>query len=215
MSLYGYAATAALFAAVGWIAAGAAAATGKTPRFPQLAMADLTDAQRPLGEAIMKISRVGIAGPYNPMLRSPAFGQRMFDLLAYLRWETSVPLRLNEFTILIIGRQWRSQVEWFAHEPLALKAGLSPQIIAELKANKRPSGMAADEAAVYDFVTELTTAHAVSDETFARTKALLGEQQVVDLTAVAGTYVTVAMLLAMAEESVPPGEAPPFKPGEP
>ena len=189
-------------------------ATGKAPRFPQLTVADLTDAQRPLGEAIMKISRVGIAGPYNPMLRSPVFGQRMFDLLAYLRWNSSVPLRLNEFTILIIGRQWRSQVEWFAHVPLALKAGLSPQIIAELKANKRPSGMAADEAAVYDFVTELTTQHAVSDETFARAKALLGEQQVVDLTAVAGTYVTVAMLLAMAEENVPPGEAPPFKPGE-
>jgi 4-carboxymuconolactone decarboxylase len=184
------------------------------PRFPQLTMPQLSDLQRPLGEAIMKISRVGIAGPYNPMLRSPVFGQRMFDLLAYLRWDTSVPLRLNEFTILIIGRQWRSQVEWFAHAPLAAKAGLSPQIIAELKANKRPSSMAPDEAAVYDFVTELTTKHEVSDETFSRAKKLLGEQQVVDLTAVAGTYVTVAMLLAMAEESVPPGEEPPFKPGE-
>ena len=190
-------------------------ATAKEPRFPQLTMAGLNDQQRPLGEAIMKISKVGIAGPYNPMLRSPVFGQRMFDLLAYLRWETSVPLRLNEFAILIIGRQWRSQVEWFAHGPLAEKAGLSPQIIAELKANKRPSNMAADEAAVYDFVTELTTKRQVSDETFARAKKLLGEQQVVDLTAVAGTYITVAMLLAMAEENVPPGEEPPFKPGEP
>jgi 4-carboxymuconolactone decarboxylase len=215
MSIYEFAAAAALFAAVGWFAAGATTATGKEPRFPQLTMADLNDAQRPLGEAIMKISAVGISGPYNPMLRSPVFGQRMFDLLAYLRWNSSVPLRLNEFAILIIGRQWRSQVEWFAHGPLALKAGLSPQIIAELKADKRPSAMAADEAAVYDFVTELTTKHAVSDETFARTKALLGEQQVVDLTAVAGTYVTVAMLLAMAEEAVPPGKEPPFKPGEP
>ena len=54
-----------------------------------------------------------------------------------------------------------------------------------------------------------------TDETFARAKALLGEQQVVDLTAVAGTYITVAMLLAMAEENVPSGEEPPFKPGEP
>src|SRR5262249_40385740 len=174
-------------------------AAGKEPRFPQLTMAQLTDEQRPLGEAIMKISKVGIAGPYNPMLRSPVFGQRMFDLLAYLRWETSVPLRLNEFAILIIGRQWRSQVEWFAHGPLAEKAGLSPQLIAELKANKRPSNMAADEAAVYDFVTELTTKRQVPDETFARAKKLLGGQQVVDLTAVAGTYITVAMLLAMAE----------------
>jgi 4-carboxymuconolactone decarboxylase len=62
--------------------------------------------------------------------------------------------KLNEFAILIIGRQWRSQIEWYAHAPLAQKAGLSPQIIAEFKANQRPSGMAEDEAVVYDFVTD-------------------------------------------------------------
>jgi 4-carboxymuconolactone decarboxylase len=201
----------------GWIASAAftARAVGKEPRFPQLTMEQLSDQQRPLGEQIMKVSSVGLAGPYNPMLRSPVFGQRMFDLLNYLRWNTSLPLRLNEFAILIVGRQWRSQVEWLAHGPLAQKAGLSPQVIAELKANKRPSGMAADEAVVYDFVTELTTKHEVSDETFQRAKQLLGEQQVVDLTAVTGTYVTIAMMLAMAEEGVPPGKDPPFKPGEP
>jgi len=190
-------------------------AVSKEPRFPQLTMNQLTEQQKPLGEQIMKISSVGLGGPYNPLLRSPVLGQRMFDLLHYLRWETSVPLKLNEFAILIVGRQWRSQVEWFAHAPLAVKAGLSPDIVAELKANKRPSNMPPQEAAVYDFVTELTTKHAVSDETFNRAKTLLGEQQVVDLTAVAGTYIAVAMQLAMAEQSVPPDKEEPFKPGEP
>ena len=68
---------------------------------------------------------------------------------------------------------------------------------------------------VYDFVTELTTKHAVSDELFERAKSLLGEQQVVDLTAVAGTCVGVAMILAMAEQGVPADKEPPFKDGEP
>src|SRR6202040_4057329 len=207
----------AIAAASGWFAATmfAGPATSKEPRFPQLTMDQLSDAQRPLGEQIMKISSVGLGGPYNPLMRSPVLGQRLFDLFHYLRWETSVPTKLNEFAILIIGRQWRSQVEWFAHVPLAIKAGLSPDIIAELKANKRPSNMQPDELVVYDFVTELTTAHVVSDETFSRAKQPLGEQQIVDLTAVAGTYVTVAMILAMSEESVPPGKELPFKPGEP
>jgi 4-carboxymuconolactone decarboxylase len=187
----------------------------KEPRFPQLTVEQLTEQQKPLGEQILKVSSVGLGGPYNPMLRSPVLGQRMFDLLYYLRWNTSVPLRLNEFAILIIGRQWRSQVEWFAHAPLAVKSGLSPEIVAELKADKRPANMKPDEAIVYDFVTELSTRHQVSDATFKRAKELLGEQQVVDLTAVAGTYVTVAMLLAMAEEGVPAGKEPPFKAGEP
>src|SRR5215470_6244725 len=187
----------------------------KTPRFAQLTADTLTDAQRPLAEQIMKISRVGIGGPYNALLRSPVMAQRMYDLLDYLRWNSSVPTRLTEFAILIQGRLWRSQVEWFAHFPIAMKAGLSEQVALDLKANKRPAGMQPDEAAVYDFCMELSTRHAVSDETFARAKMLLGEQQVVDLTAVTGTYVTIAMLLAMAEEGVPPGKEAPFGPGDP
>jgi 4-carboxymuconolactone decarboxylase len=75
--------------------------------------------------------------------------------------------------------------------------------------------MKPDEAAVYDFVTELSTTHKVSDATFAQTRALLSEQQVVDLTTIAGTYVTVAMLLSMAEEGIPAGKELPFKAGEP
>jgi 4-carboxymuconolactone decarboxylase len=183
-------------------------------RFPQLTMDQLDQAQKPFAEEVVKVSSLGIAGPYNALLRSPVLGQRMLDLFHYLRWETSVPMRLNEFAILIIGRHWRSQVEWFAHAPIAAKAGLSADIIAELKANQRPSKMAEDEALVYDFVTELITAKKVSDATFARAKKVFSDQQIVDLTAVAGNYVMVAMLLAMAEQSLPPGKEPPFKEGE-
>ena len=191
-------------------------ATGAaTPRFPQLTLEQLHVYQKPLAEQIIKVSSVGLAGPYNPLLRSPVMAQRMFDLLYYLRWNSSVPLRLNEFAILIVGRQWRSQVEWYAHAPLAIKAGLAPEVVADLKAQKRPANMKADEALVYDFVTELTLNHLVSDATFARARALLSEQQIVDLTTISGTYVTVAMLLAMAEEGVPAGKELPFKPGEP
>ena len=207
-----------LFAAAGgWLAATmfAGPATGKEPRFPQLTMDQLSDAQKPLAEQIMKVSSVGLGGPYNPLIRSPVLGQRMFDVWHYLRWETSVPTKLNEFAIIIIGRQWLSQVEWFAHAPLAAKAGLNPDIIAELKAGNRPSKMAEDEVVVYDFVTELTTTQKVSDETFARARKVFNDQQIVDLTAVAGTYVMTAMILAMAEETVPASKGePPFKVGE-
>jgi 4-carboxymuconolactone decarboxylase len=188
--------------------------SAKQPRFPQLTMDQLDAAQKSVGEEIIKVSSVGLGGPYNPMIRSPVLTQRLLDLFHYLRWETSVPMRLNEFAILIIGRQWRSQVEWYAHAPIAAKAGLSADIIAELKAGKRPSSMAEDEALVYDFVTELTATHKVSDQTYARAKKIFNDQQIVDLTAVSGNYVMVAMLLAMSEQSVPPGKEPPFKEGE-
>ena len=82
-------------------------AAGKEPRFPQLTMDQLDETQKPLGEQVVKVSSIGLAGPYNPILRSPVLGQRLFDLFHYLRWETSVPTRLNEFAIIIIARQWR------------------------------------------------------------------------------------------------------------
>ncbi|HEX4332384.1 MAG TPA: hypothetical protein VH040_09610 [Usitatibacter sp.] len=184
-------------------------------RFPQLTPDQLSPEQKPLGDQVMKVSSVGLGGPYNPLLRSPVLGQRMFDLLYYLRWDTTVPLRLNEFAIIIVGRHWRSQVEWFAHAPLAIKAGLAPEVVADLKANQRPANMKPDEEIVYDFVTELIERKAVSDATYKRARATMSEQQVVDLTMVTGTYTGIAMLLAMAEETVPPGKEPPFTAGEP
>ena len=185
------------------------------PRFPQLEVDDLEGDQRAMADNVLKVSSLGIQGPYNPLLRSPVMGQRMLDLLDYLRWNSSVPTRLTELAILIQARLWRSQVEWFAHEPIARRAGLSDAIMAELKANKRPSEMAEDEAAVYDFCMELATKKAVSDPTFARTKAILGDQGVVDLTVISGTYVTIAMVLSMAEAAVPPGKQAPFGPNDP
>jgi 4-carboxymuconolactone decarboxylase len=184
----------------------------KEPRFPQLRMEDLNAQQRPLAEEIMKISSVGIGGPYNPLLRSPVMAEHMFRLLDYLRFNTSVPRKLNELAILIVARQWTSQVEWYAHYPLAIKAGLSEAVAADLKEGRRPAAMRTDEAAVYDFCIELSTKHEVSDDAFNRLRSIFSEQQVVDLVTVSGTYVTVAMLLGAAEEGVPPGKTPPLQP---
>jgi 4-carboxymuconolactone decarboxylase len=181
---------------------------GPTKRFPQLTIEQLDKEQRPLGDEILKISSIGLAGPYNPMLRSPVMADRLFRLLDYLRFNTSLPRRLNEFAILIQARQWTSQVEWFAHQPLAVKAGLSEAVAADLKAGRRPASMQRDEAVVYDFCTELSTRHAVSDATFKRAREILTDQQIVDLVAVSGTYVTVAMLLSAGEEPAPGNQKP-------
>jgi 4-carboxymuconolactone decarboxylase len=184
--------------------------TDKPKRFTQLTLDTLSPESRPLGEEIVKISSVGLAGPYNVMLRSPVMADRMKRLLDYLRFNNSLPPRLSEFAILIQGRLWTSNVEWYAHYPLAIKAGLPESVAADLKANIRPRNMKPDEAVVYDVSMDLANKHAVSDELFARAKATLGEQQIVDLVALSGTYVTVAMLLSLGEENSPADKPIPF-----
>jgi len=157
---------------------------------------------------VLKVSSLGIQGPYNVMLRSPVMAQRMVAMLDYLRFNTSLPRRLNEFAILIQSRLWTSQVEWKAHYPLALKAGLPDAVALDLQAGRRPAAMQPDEAAVYDLCMELSTQHAISEKTFNEAKNHLTDQQIVDLVTVSGMYVTVAMLLAAGEEPTPDGSKP-------
>jgi len=183
-----------------------------TPRFPQLTMEQLNPQQKALAQEILKVSSGGLGGPYNALLRSPELAQRTFNLLDYLRFKTSVPRPLNEFAILIQSRLATAQYEWWAHYPLALKAGLPAAIADALKEGKRPAKMAAEEDAVYQFCVEMSFNHAVSDATFNRVHSLLGEQQTVDLIVLSGTYVMVSMLLNTAEVGVPNNGTPPLTP---
>lgn len=184
-------------------------------RFKQLTVEELSPAQHQVADEVLKVSSLGIQGPYNVMLRSPVMAQRQVALLDYIRFNTSVPRRLNEFAILIQARLWTSQVEWKAHYPLAIKAGLSESVAADLRDGKRPADMSADEAVVYDLCVELSTKHEVSDAIFARAKQIMTEQQIVDLVTVSGTYVLVAMQLAAGQEGTPDGSTPlaPMSPG--
>jgi 4-carboxymuconolactone decarboxylase len=190
----------------------AATAPGAAPRLPQLTIEQLNPQQRALADEILKVSSVGLGGPYNSMLRSPEMGQRMFRMLDYLRFNTSVPRRLNEFAILIQARLWTSQVEWLAHYPLAIKEGLSEATAADLKAGRRPASMKPDEAAVYDLCMEISTTHSVSDATYRRAAQMFTEQQVVDLITLSGTYATLAMMMTTVGQGVPPGATPPLPP---
>ncbi len=177
-------------------------------RFKQLTVEELTPEQHLVADEVLKVSSLGIQGPYNVMLRSPVMAAREVALLDYIRFNTSVPRRLNEFAIIIQARLWTSQVEWKAHYPLAIKAGLSEAVAADLRDGRRPSTMQLDEAVVYDLCTELSGKHGVSDATFARARAIMSEQQIVDLVTVSGTYVLVAMQLAAGKEGTPDGSTP-------
>jgi len=179
-------------------------------RFDQIQIEQLEGQAEITAQEILKFSSVGLGGPYNVMFRSPVFAERMKKLLDYLRFESSLPLSLNEFAILIQGFTWKSQVEWFAHYPIALKAGLPQSVADDLKSGIRPRHMSVQEAMVYDISMAMIHDHRLSDELFEKAKAVFSEQQLVDLIAISGTYVTVAMLLSLGQELPPPGQALPF-----
>jgi 4-carboxymuconolactone decarboxylase len=92
-----------------------------------------------LAERILKETRIGLGGPWNVMLQSPNTSDGLLSLYNYFRWKTALPQPLAELAILTTAREWYVQFEWFAHYPIALKAGLSPALIADLRLGKRPA----------------------------------------------------------------------------
>jgi 4-carboxymuconolactone decarboxylase len=186
-----------------------ATAANAADRFPELRPEQMTPAQKQVADAIVAGPRGSIRGPFNAWLRSPELADRLQKVGEQIRYRSSLPPRLNEFAILITARHWNAKYEWYAHYPLALKGGLKPEIAADLAKGKRPAGMAADEAAVYDFCTELRRDRKVSDATYAAVQKLFGDQGVVDLIAVNGYYDLVSMTLNVAEVTTPAdGELP-------
>jgi 4-carboxymuconolactone decarboxylase len=190
--------------------AGAAAAADRVPRFSQLTPDQLNEAQKKAAERILKVSSAGLGGPYSMLLRSPTLTARYLGMTDYLRFETSLPHRLNELAILIEARLWDAQYEWWAHYPIALKAGVPKDVADAIREGRRPTTMQPDEEVVYDVCIELLRERHLSEATFRRAKELLGEQQVVDLVAVAGFYVMVSTVIIAGEIDVPNGEARPL-----
>lgn len=126
----------------------------------------------------------------------------------YLRFKTSLPQKLNEFAILLTARHWSQRYEWAIHQPLALKAGLSPEIAAAVADGRRPARLDETEQAVHDFVTELLQHQSVSDTSYQAVVHHFGEQGAIDLVAVCGYYVLIAMVLNVARTALPKNAVP-------
>jgi 4-carboxymuconolactone decarboxylase len=186
------------------------AANDKGPRFKKLAENELDAAQLKVYRDLMAGPRGGVRGPFNALLRSPVLVDRVQKLGEFLRFESSLPARLNEFAILITARHWNAQYEWFAHYPHALKGGLQPAVAAEVAQGKRPANMQEDEAIVYDFCTELHENKSVSDATYDAALKKFGERGVVDLIGVSGYYTLVSMVLNVDRQPLPAGTPPPL-----
>lgn len=181
------------------------------PRLKEIPESEMTPKQREvMAEIQASRGRATLGGPFGVMLHAPEYGDLAQKLGAFCRYKTAVPPRLSEFTILVMGRIWRSQYEFWIHAPIAEKAGVPKQTIADLRAGRRPKKLSNDERAIYDFVEELHRTRRVSDRTYGKVHALFGDAGMVEFAGILGYYTLVAMSLNIFNVPIPAGEALPF-----
>lgn len=174
-------------------------------RMSKLAPENMTDAQRKAAAELASGPRGEVRGPFNVLLRSPELMSPLQKVGEYLRFRCQLDRRIAEMATLIAARHWTQVYEWNAHHPLALKAGLKPEIAQAIAEGRRPSGMAVDEEIVHDLLTEALQNKSVSDVTYERGIKQFGEQNLVDLLAIAGYYAMLALLLNVARTQLPEG----------
>jgi 4-carboxymuconolactone decarboxylase len=177
-------------------------------RFKPLTLDEMNPEQRRLADSILAGPRKSLGGPFSAFLYSPATGDAAQKLGAQVRFHSSLPEKLKELAILLVARHWTAQYEWYAHHRFALEAGLSPAITADIAAGKRPSGLDADEKAIYDFASELLETKEVGDATFKAVADRFGEKSVVDLICTMGYYSLVSMTLNVNRFPIPKDATP-------
>ena len=151
---------------------------------------------------------VGIRGPGGIRLHSPLCAVHSQPLNRYLRFEAGLSTHVRELAILTTAREFDSQFEWAAHEPEALKEGVSPRLVDIVKHRKPTQGLDEADAIVIDAGRELFRTKRLSSATFARALKQFGPRDLVDLVSLMGNYAATAILLAAFDMQLPPGQEP-------
>jgi len=179
-------------------------------RLPSLSPEEMDADQRRVYEQIAGGPRKGFRGPFHALIHSPECAECVGRTGEVLRYRGVLPPRLREMAVLIVTRFWGAQYAWYAHEPHARKEGLGGDVIAALLERRRPDAMGPEEAAVYDFCTELQEKHSVGEAAYRAAADRFGERGLVELTVLLGHYTMVSMTLNAFELPVPEGAEPPF-----
>jgi 4-carboxymuconolactone decarboxylase len=171
--------------------------------------ADWNERQREIGERIAG-RRGAVRGPFRAWIHSPEACDRVEALGAYVRFESSLPLRLRELALLVAARHFDAQYSWNAHVDKTIESGIPRAAVEAIARKEVPEFDRDEDAAFYGFCNELLGDHFVSDATFARALAHFGPTALVDTVASLGNFTMLGMCLNAFQIDLQPDREPPF-----
>ena len=180
-------------------------------RMDPIPLDQMTAEQRDLHDLIAKQrSRGQVQGPFAVMLQAPEVCERVAEMVNHFLQETRVPLTLKEIAIITIARQYTAQYEWFVHERRAKELGVDDAVIDAIRHRRRPEFNDAKEALVYDMTLEMVEQRRLGDNLYASAIETFGNAAVVELVALIGFYIMIAVFLVSFEVEVPDPNAVPL-----
>ena len=147
-----------------------------------------------------------LVGPFNPMLHFMDYGRPIWDVIVALGTHTTLPKPVREVAILVVGAQFRSRYEIYAHEHVAERVGLDEDKVATITAGQRPGDLSTDEAAAYDVAAALSRGGQLPEATYQLGLKRFGPDGMAELAVLIGTYCLVSVILNAYDVNVPGSE---------
>ena len=178
---------------------------GRMARIPLPSPEEMTPEQQRIYAAVVAGPRGQVIGPLRAAIHSPQLAERWSELGEFLRYGMSIPARQTELAIIVTGRRWTSQIEWWVHARAAIDASLAPAVVEAIRNCAAPRFDCSDDAAVYEFTRQLQQTGQPDLKTYGAIHERWGVRGVVELTALIGYYTMVAMTLSAHDIPLPEG----------
>lgn len=147
-----------------------------------------------------------LEGPFNAMLINPALGDALQRLGAAIRCRTALPDRCREIAILTVAVERASDFEWYAHQRVGRRLGLTEGELAALRAGVDHVGFSAMERLVRRAILALCRERDLDDNLYAAVEEAIGREQLDEVVTLVGYYDLLALSLQVWRTPLPEGE---------
>ena len=175
-------------------------------RIKLLPPGEMNPAQKEIYDESVAGKRGAAPAPMMAWLNSPDMARHATRLGEVLRFDTIFPPKLSEIAILVTARHWTAHYEWYAHKRLALKGGLDPKIIEDIRVRRIPTFDDPKARMIYEVAKSLHEGHGVARGLYDEAVEVLTLRGVVEIIGLCGYYTMVSMTLNTFEFQVPGGE---------
>jgi 4-carboxymuconolactone decarboxylase len=175
-------------------------------RLKLLSPGEMSPAQKETYDESIAGKRGAPPAPMMAWLNSPEMARHATRLGEVLRFDTMFPAKLSEIAILVTARHWTAHYEWYAHKRLALKGGMDPGIIDDIRNRRTPTFDDPKGRMIYDVARSLHEGRGVSQALYDESVKVLSVRGVTEIIGLCGYYTMVSMTLNTFEFELPAGE---------
>ena len=175
-------------------------------RLKLLSPGEMTPEQKQTYDESIAGKRGAPPAPMMAWLSSPEMARHATRLGEVMRFNTVFPAKLSEIAILVTARHWTAHYEWYAHKRLALKGGMDPRIIDDIRDRRTPVFDDPKGRMIYDLAKSLHAGGGATQGLYDEAVKVLTERGVVEMIGLCGYYTLVSMTLNTFEFGLPDGE---------